>query len=288
MSKFSQNSQKHKGGVWYGEDDLAGVPEDKIAEWKEATSGHDEASDNEGEIFVPFSNGEWIQVLKFAKLEDSRRRMLIAYEKGPEGNADIVRELFLRRDSQARLLGFSSHAEMRSLTTAVKSVDWVRNFLTDLKEAIIPKQTEAIKKAGSVLAGDQMEHQILEKSGGEDFAPWNFFYCSRLVQASMHVDQSKVAEYFPIDHTTKCMLQAFASYLSLDFAQIPNKDVPPECIWHDDVEVWSVWDKRDKSAALLGYLYLDLMWRKNKSPGYFNLEIQCVSRTCEAAQYRLR
>ncbi|KAL1870684.1 hypothetical protein Daus18300_005004 [Diaporthe australafricana] len=275
VSKFSRNSQKNKGGVWYGGDELAGVPEDKIAEWEEATSGHEEASDNQKKIFVPFSNGGWLQILKFAKLENSRRRMLIAYEKGPQANADIVRELFLRRDSQARLLGFSSHADMRSLTTAVKSVDWVRSFLSDLKEAIIPKQTEAIKKARSVLAGDQLEHRILEKKGGDDFAPWNVFYCSRLVQASMHVDQAKVAEYFPIDHTTKYMLQAFASYLSLEFVQVPSRDVPPECTWHDDVEVWSVWDKRNKPAALLGYLYLDLMWRENKSTGYFNLEIQC-------------
>ncbi|KAI3391055.1 hypothetical protein diail_8083 [Diaporthe ilicicola] len=275
VSKFSQNVQRDKGGVWYSEDELAGVPDDKITEWKEATNCHDKALDNGGKIFVPFSNGGWIQVLRFAKLEDSRRRMLIAYEKGPEGNAGVVREIFLRRDSQARLLGFSSHADMRSLTTAVKSADWVQTFLNDLKAGIVPKQTEAINRVRGVLERDQQEQDFPERSDGESFAPWNFYYCSRLVQTSMHVDQAKVAEYFPIEHTIKHMLNAFASFLSLDCIQIPKKDIPPECTWHDDVQVWSVRDNRDGPATLLGYLYLDLMWREDKSPGYFNLELQC-------------
>lgn len=278
LSEFFKNLQQEKGGIWYEESELAGVPDDKIKGWREATAGHDNVSDNEAKIFVPFSNGGWMHVLRFAKLEDSRRRMSIAFEKGPEGNSELVRELLLRRDSQARLLGFSSHAGMRSLTTAVKSVDWVKTFLSDLREGILPKQTEAIKKLQGALARDRLEQGVHEQSDGEEFAPWNFSYCSRLVQESMHVDQGKVADYFPIEHTTKYMLNAFACFLGLDFVKIPNKDVPSDCTWNEDVEVWSVWDHRDKPATILGYLYLDLMWREEKSPGYFNHEIECVRR----------
>ncbi|KAK2604610.1 hypothetical protein N8I77_007523 [Diaporthe amygdali] len=275
LSRFSQSSQQQKGGVWYEESELAGVPDDKIVGWREATTGHNNISNNERKIFVPFSNGGWMQILRFAKLEESRKRMLIAYEKGPDGNSEIIRELLLRRDSQARLLGFSSHADMRSLTTAVKSADWVKTFLGDLKEGILPKQTEAIRRVQAVLARDQQEQGVRVGSEGAGFAPWNFSYCSRLIQESMHVDPAKVAEYFPIEHITKYMLNAFASFLGLSFVRILDKDVPPDCTWHENVEVWSVRDHRHNPGTLLGYLYLDLMWREEKSPGYFNHEIQC-------------
>lgn len=35
-------------------------------------------------------------------------------------------------------------------------------------------------------------------------------------------------------------------------------------VWHEDVEIFAVWDNEEYGAAFLGYIYLDLYLRPGK------------------------
>lgn len=235
----------------------------------------DKSAEDDGRVFVPIANSGWSHVLRQAKNEETRKRMLFALEKGPDGSAEIAREIFLRRDSQARLLGYHSHAEVKMLTSAVKSTKWVQDFLEDVRQNIVAKSDEAKARMLDALVQDRQEQDRQTLADDELFEPWNGYYCSRLVQEEEKADQSRISEFFPVENTTRFMLDAFASFLDLEFIRMSSQEIPDDSLWHEEVQVWSVWDNKD-SSSFVGYLYLDLMWRENKYPGFFNHEIECV------------
>lgn len=161
------------------------------------------------------------------------------------------------------------------LTSAVKSTKWVQDFLEYLRQNIVAKSYEAKARMLDALAQDRQEQGRRTLADGEVFEPWNGYYCSRLVQEKEKADQSRISEFFPVENTTKFMLDAFASFLDLEFIRMSPEEIPDDSLWHEEVQVWSVWDKKD-SSSFVGYLYLDLTWRENKYPGFFNHEIECV------------
>ncbi len=73
--------------------------------------------------------------------------------------------------------------------------------------------------------------------------PWDEPYYRRLSPDPDRVDHGAIAEYFPLRHTVSVMMDLFVDCLQLQFKPMSG-DVLGEAVWHQDVEVWSVWDDR--------------------------------------------
>jgi metallopeptidase MepB len=67
-------------------------------------------------------------------------------------------------------------------------------------------------------------------------------------------------------------LGVFASLLGIRFDRI--QDVDAMNVWHDSVQVFSVWDGTGTDADFMGYLYFDLLWRENKYRGNHNVTME--------------
>lgn len=83
----------------------------------------------------------------------------------------------------------------------------------------------------------------------------------------LHVDQDLLSEFFPLDHVMNAMLGLFTSFLGLRFDRVSGSDLDPAVKWHEDVEIYAVWDcpaEREEEADFVGYLYLDLLFRNHK------------------------
>jgi metallopeptidase MepB len=80
------------------------------------------------------------------------------------------------------------------------------------------------------------------------------------------------------------MLKIFEELFGLEFVEIVGEDraaVAPtgkgdDIVWHEDVQVFSVWDDAGEGNGFVGYLYLDLFPREGKYGHAANFNLQPV------------
>lgn len=78
------------------------------------------------------------------------------------------------------------------------------------------------------------------------------------------------------------MLKIFENLFGLIFVEIAGDERSEFAksgngtglVWHEEVQLFGVWDSEDEGGGFLGYLYLDLYSRKNKysNPSNWNLQ----------------
>ena len=116
----SKNIREDKGGVWFSDEELEGVPRDVVGRFVKG-------SDREGKSWVSFKAAEYVGCMEYAVREETRKRLWSAKREMCAENVGLMKELVVLRAEQARLLGFESHAEYvyaRKLSKA-KDVDLV-------------------------------------------------------------------------------------------------------------------------------------------------------------------
>lgn len=89
----------------------------------------------------------------------------------------------------------------------------------------------------------------------------------------VHVNDEAISEFFPLETTMQSMLDIFERVLQIIFKQVPAKNLDETTRWHEDVQVWEVWDAAS-NQEFMGFLYLDLFWRKHKNKGAQNISIE--------------
>ncbi|KGO65618.1 Peptidase M3A/M3B [Penicillium expansum] len=286
--KFQQNLARDSGGMWFTLEELDGVPADELAKWKDNPEQVALISEKhqEKKKFVPFANGGTLAVLTHAHSPETRKTMFLADNLKLKENKPLLEEIIKRRAHQAQFLKYTTHAEFRIERRMVKTTEWVKEFLGQLRTTLCPRgrgeiavlqnrRLEDLRARGKYSDGQ-------EKSG---FPPWEKRYYEQLVQREFEIDQLKISEFFPLERTATNMLGIFASLLGLRFDSIPEERLAGDFIWHDTVRGFSVWDTRDD--GFIGYLYFDLLWRENKYRGNQSVNIQCGTNYIRFHGYRL-
>jgi len=108
------------------------------------------------------------------------------------------------------------------------------------------------------------------------------FYDRMMEEKDYSLDQQLISEYFPLQTTIKGMLQIFEELFGLAFVEITGSDrddISPsgkgsDIVWHDEVQVFSVWDDEGEGSGFVGYLYLDLFPRQGKYGHAANFNLQ--------------
>lgn len=263
--QYNRNIRNNKKGLWLSLEELDGVPAHDLARLVTA-QGHQE----DDRLFVRFTRADINAVMQYAKNPATRKKMYVANEQKLPENVDLFKEILLLRDENARLLGYASHADFRLENRVAKSALWVNGFLNDLEKVLVPQG----KKEVQLL----LEKRRLDfpQGGGDSMPPWDYDYYSRVAMEDFHVRHDLIAEYFPLEETVLSMLDIFSTCLQLQFNLVVPPDSPGYSTWHEDVQVWSVWDKREETKGdFIGYLYADLLSRPNKHQGSQNVNLQC-------------
>jgi metallopeptidase MepB len=269
--RYNRNLVEENGGLWMGQEELDGVPEDELQKWKQ-----DEGI-NEGKYSIPFANGGSKIVLSHSCREITRKKMFLAEEARVPENMDLLQEIACLRDSQARLLGYESHGAFRIKGRAIKSVKYVEQLLMHLKESLVPPGRQELEHLQKLRLETLKKHGIFQYSDNDQFPPWDLTYYKRLASLTARVDEETISEFFPLGPTVTSMLRIFESVLMLRFVQIPSDQLDCNSRWHESVQVWESWDNRNNE--FIGFLYLDLLWRKHKYRGSQNVNIHCVRLT---------
>ena len=276
---FQKNLNEENGGMWLTKQELEGVPGDVVSGFK---TGEGE---NVGKSFASFKYPDLFPVLKYAKSEKVRKEILIANENRVNQNIPLFREAVLLRDEAARLLGYPNHAAYRIEDKMAKNPETVDDFLSDLRQRLTPggereiKLLKEIKKAEKEKAGEEFDDR---------YWLWDHRYYSTIqLEREYQLDQEKISEYFPLQNTLSGMLQIFEELLGLEFFELSKEDrakISPtgkseDITWHEDVQVFSVWNDKSEGGDFVGYLYTDLHPRDSKygHAANFNLQAGFVS-----------
>ncbi|KAJ1864575.1 metalloendopeptidase [Coemansia sp. RSA 2703] len=246
--QFDRNVSTQDGRVLYTREELAGLPasffEDRATE----------TIDGIVRYVVTTKSPDYSPVVRYASVEDSRRRISLANSQRCPENITLLQETVELRLKIAQLLGYKSHAELGLSTKMAKTPEAVMEFLNNLRaklKVLGKKELEKIaelKKAEKAAAGE--EYTGLFR--------WDSFYYSNIIKQREHnIDMEEVKEYFSLETVTRGILDIYQNMLSLHFVKVENPSV-----WHSDVELYEVWEA-DKEI-FLGHFYLDLFPRENK------------------------
>ncbi|KAJ5723575.1 peptidase family M3, partial [Penicillium malachiteum] len=288
--EFQQNISRESGGMSFTLAELDGVPENELAKWKdepenEQVSDKNQEQCSEKRKFVPFANGGKLAVITYAHSPETRKTMFLADNQKLQQNKPLFQEIVKLRAEQAQILKYDTHAEFRIEKRTAPSTDSVKHFLDELQTSLHALgQNEIAVMQRRRLQDLQERGKDSEGLMNKGFPQWDKQYYERLLQEEFEIDQLKISEFFPLENTAVRMLGIFASFLSLRFDSVPAEMITEDKIWHDTVQVFSVWDTRDEE--FIGYLYFDILWRENKYRGNQCVNIQCgLLRTDGSRQY---
>ena len=270
LSEISITFQKHlneeKGGIWFTREELDGVPEDVLST---LTKGEGE---NVGKLRLTFKYPDLIPTMKYATNMATRQKLYIDNENKSNQNVPLFKEAILLRDEAARLLGYPNHAAFRIEDKMAKTPKTVDDFLGDLRQRLTKGGAEEVKTLKALKEQD-LKSRGEEKSFDNHYFLWDHSYYNRLfLEKNYSLDQQKIAEYFPLQTSIRGMLRIFEELFGLAFVEITGADrssISPsgkgeDIVWHEDVQLFSVWDDEGEGSGFVGYLYLDLHPREGK------------------------
>lgn len=274
---FRKNLAEDNAGIWLTTQELEGVPEGLLSGLeKKGLSGDYDDSDM---LRVTFDYPVLIPVLRYARQDETRKRVYIGNENKCEQNVAIFREVILLRDEAARLLGYPNHAAMRIQDKMAKTPETVAKFLLDLQSNLTDGGERELKKL------KQLKKAHME-ARGEDFDGfyflWDHPYYNRLMlETEYSVDQQVIKDFFPLQTTISGMLEIFQAIFGLVFTEIVGEarnalttsGRGDETIWHEDVQIFSVWNSAEEGDDFVGYLYTDLFVRGGKTGGASNFNL---------------
>jgi metallopeptidase MepB len=274
--RFQKNLNEENGGIWFKPDELDGVAQDLIDGFQKGEGEH------AGQVWVTFKYPDLFPTLKYATIPETRKKLFIGNENKSNQNVDLFKRAITLRDEAARLLGYESHAAFRLEDKMAKTPKVVNDFLDDLRDRL----SEGGMKEIGVLR--DMKKSDLEKKGKAasfdgHYYLWDHRYYDRLMlEQEYAVDQEKISEYFPLNPTIRGMLHIFEELFGLVFTEITGADRDAisetskgsDIVWHEDVQVFTVFDDEGEGGGFVGYLYLDLHPRTGKYAHAANFNLQ--------------
>ena len=275
---FQKNLNEESGGVWFTLDELDGVPGDVLDTLKKGEA------DNEGKLWLTFKYPDLFPTLKYATNAETRKRLFIDNENKCNQNVPLFRETLLLRDEAARILGYNNHAEFRIEDKMAKLPKTVNDFLGDLRTSLAPGGEKEIANLLKIKQQDLKDRSINDPSSDKYFM-WDHRYYDRIMlEKDFALDQQVISEYFPLQTTIQGMLKIFEELFGLVFVEIVGEDREKladggkgsDIIWHEDVQLFSVWDDEGEGSGFVGYLYLDLFPRDGKYGHAANFNLQPV------------
>lgn len=246
-SEFRKNIAEDETVIFFGKEELAGVPESFVESLKRS-----------GDLYIVDMKGPSLgYVLGYCEVELSRRKMgAAAGRRGGQRNVDILETLIKLRHERATLLGYANTAAYVLETKMAKTPETVLAFYADLKPKVRAKATKDF--AEYEAAKRQHTGDPEAKLGASDIS----FYTNWLKREKYAVDTRTLREYFPMESVTEGMFAVYQDLFGITFVEITEEAKGSRPMWHEEVRLFQVMDNASKK--MLGEFYLDLLPRDGK------------------------
>jgi metallopeptidase MepB len=192
----------------------------------------------------------------------------------------LFKETVVLRDEAARLLGYPDHATLRIEDKMAKDPQTVNEFLGDLRSRLVAGGQKEVAHLRELKKSD-VESRGMTFDG--QYYLWDHrFYDRLMVEKEFSIDETKIAEYFPLQSTVAGMLKIFEELFGFVFVELGTEErarLSPtgkaeDITWHEEVILFSVWNDEGQGDEFVGYLYLDLHPRLGKYGHAANFNLQ--------------
>lgn len=254
--KFSENlldATNAYGLLVDDEKELAGIPADDIAAFKETA----QAANQEG-YRITLQIPHYLAVLQYAQNRKLRETLYHAYViraseldfDGKFNNNNVMRRIVDLRAQEARLLGYRNYGEVSLATKMAKTPEEVVAFLRDLAQKSLP-QANADMAEVKAFAKDNL--------GIADPQSWDLPYASeKLREARYAYSDQEVKQYFTLPAVFSGLFGLVQTLFNIRIV----KDNAP--VWHPDVQFFRIENAQGEKIA---QFYVDLYARPNKRGG---------------------
>ena len=220
--------------------ELDGLPADYIARHKPGP---------DGKITLTIDYPDSVPIFSYAKNEDLRKRMFIAYNnRAYPQNMAVLDRMIAKRYELANLVGFTNWADY---ITADKMVGSGKNAAMFIDRIVEASKTMAAKEYQTLLTRKQKD-----VPGATVVNAWENGYYSELVRKTDYdFDSQSVRPYFQYDRVKQGLLDVTSKLFGVTFR--PAKNVP---VWHPSVEAYEMLE----GGNVVGRFYLDMHPREGK------------------------
>jgi Zn-dependent oligopeptidase len=233
---FSENIARDKTEVLFSEDELKGLSQNELKNLRK----------NNESFVITMAYPDINAVMENCSIRTTREIVWKAFNnRSVKENSPILEEAVQLRNEKALLFGFKTWAEYRLQNRMAKSPKNVASMY----ESLIPKLQKAAEVEKSELAIDNIEIT--------DISPWDVrYFISKERSEVSSIENSELKKYFYIHNVKTEMFKVCEEVFDLQIKPESN-----ETAWHEDVELWSLWEKNGQQLA---YFYLDLYPREGK------------------------
>ena len=222
--------------------ELDGLPQDYIDRHKPGADGKISISTNYPDAFPVF---------KFAKSDDLRRRMQVAFDtRAYPKNADVLQNMRQTRYDIATTLGYASWADYNAADKMIAKGSNIADFIQQVDDAARPATA---REFSMLLAEKQKNHP-----DAKEVTDYEVGYLREQVRRSKYdFDSQSVRPYLPYARVEQGILHTASKLFQVRFVQEMNAQG-----WDSSVETWDVIDNDNGKA--IGRFYLDMHPRPGK------------------------
>lgn len=251
-SKFQKNvldAKKAWGKMLTTKEEVDGLPESARALMAQDATRHGapDANAESGPWWLSLAMPTLDPFMKHAKnralREELYRQNITCASSGETDNQGVLREILQLREKKAKLLGFSTYADLSLATKMAGDVATVRALL----EKMHSRSYAAAQK-------DIAELQAFAKTQGFDeaFQPWDTsFWAERVRESSLELNEEALRAYFPLSRVLDGM---FGLVKELFGIRVVPADGEAD-VWNPDVRFFHIVD--DASGARVASFFLD-------------------------------
>jgi peptidyl-dipeptidase Dcp len=231
--------------------DLEGLPESLI----EMASMEAISRKKEGWVFT-LHYPSYVPFMQYSEKRDLREKMLKVYSsrafRGNESdNSNIVLMIVNLRLEIAKMLGFSTFAEMILGDRMADTPEKVGIFLEELFEASKPAANRDFNNIRRFAENNGHTHKIER---------WDWaYYSEKLKKKLFDIDDEILKPYFSLEKVENAILDLATSLYGIRFSK--NNTIP---VYNSEVKTYEVYDQND---SFLSILYIDYHPRPGKSGG---------------------
>ena len=238
--EFGRNIREDKTTVTCMPADLEGCPQDFIDRHKPGA---------DGKVTLTVEYPDFIPVSTYAKSDDLRRRMYMAYQnRAYPKNMDVLDRMRQKRFELATALGFTNYADCVMADKMAGNAATARAFVDRVVAASGERQQ---REYAQLLARKQKD-----VPGAKEVNFWESGYYSEQVRKSEYdFDSQQMRPYLPYEQVKQGVLDVAAKLFGVEFRRVANAPV-----WDPSVECYEMYD----GGKLAGRFYLDMHPRDNK------------------------
>ncbi len=215
--------------------------------------------EHEGEYAITNTRSSMSPFLTFSTERDLRMKVWRTYysrgdNRDEHDNNAIIAEILELRDERVALLGYGNFAAWRLEDRMAETPENAMELMLAVWPAALARVEEEVADMQAIADAE---------GAGITIEPWDYrFYAEKVRRAKYALDSEEVKAYLQLDKLREAMFFVAGELFSFDFAPVPEGTVP---VYHEDVKVWEVTDRR--SGKHVGLWYLDPFSRPGKRSG---------------------